>query len=227
MKCGTQWDDSARGRQCEICDRTYCVTCKKICMVKSQHRTWACKHGQGCKLPNKATVLRVDIVSTAISILRDFNLNAIQSACSFDGLENVSTVAVDLYPIRDRVNDTYIMEMKIEELRALRLSKCTHITDATLKHLEHQGSLRYLNIRGCSKLNNDAIETLQARCSYLDQLKRDDSSALIKTFTAATIGGDKSVANAASLNLKKTIMNRTKNFVPSAFKSRFFGGSSS
>ena len=190
---------------------------------------WICQDGKGCKHSNRVRNLRVDIVQTAIAILRDFNLNAIKSARAFDGLESAVTIAIDLSPIHERVNDTYIRDMKIDGLKALRLAKCEHITDATLAYLGNsaiRNTLAFLDVRKCHNISVDAVENLKTKCPLLVYVEQDSRRDNVKSFVAATIGGDRKTATAASKNFQKNLMNQTKNFVPSALKSRFFGGGS-
>jgi hypothetical protein len=220
MNCGMSWD-SSHSRQCDNCDRNFCTRCKKSCMTKKGTRTWTCKDGAGCKSSTRSNMLRVDIIPTALSILRDFDVHAIMSARAFDGLEQVNVYALDLHPIRSRVNDSYIMAMNVSGIRALRLSKCAHITDTALKYLSEsvcRNTLMYLDLRGCPKLSVDAIENLKSCCPLLESVERDSDASLLSTLAAAKLGGDADVAKSASENIKKNLINRTN-----ALKSRFFG----
>jgi len=155
---------------------------------------------------------RVDLLGTAIAVLRDFDVNAIDAMGAFDGLDKPIVEAVDLTFVADKVTDGYLEDIfrglgGSGRLKAIRLKNCLKLTDATVDNLVKlcRNGPEYVDIRGCTRISVEAISRLKAQVSALKSLDTDSHTKRITHALALRALGDRDAAHTIQENISRDV----------------------
>eukprot|EP00939_MAST-03C_sp_MAST-3C-sp1_P000721 g721.t1 len=212
-ECATPSSTSGAQKFCVRCHRSLCSKCASKGGALTKHSTtseYTCA-GRSCEGKEN----RVDMLATALNVLRDFDAKAVQSCGAFDGLRVPSLEALDLGAsfLRDRVTDGYVKSVLnglracdlSTRIRALRLRYCTRLTDEVLANVTQHvcGGLAYIDVRGCPLISQDAVERIQIRISSLERIEYDGNAKRLRNALAMHALGNRSGASVVTGNLTR------------------------